>query len=131
LLRRARASERIRRTQRRTPGGDARRMAGQLRGRASGVRRLLRASEHLPLPAAPGRGRGRDRCERPGGALRGDARATHPLALTRRPVPPRAAAWSSPVEWITFGLRVLTLALFVGYEVGERWKQRKMGLEVE
>ncbi len=40
-------------------------------------------------------------------------------------------ASSSPVEWITFGLGVLTLVLFVGYEIGERSKQRKMGLEIE
>src|SRR5690606_23079028 len=40
-------------------------------------------------------------------------------------------ASSSPVEWITFGLGVVTLVLFVGYEIGERSKQRRTGLETE
>ncbi|OJU40235.1 MAG: sugar ABC transporter permease [Microbacterium sp. 69-10] len=40
-------------------------------------------------------------------------------------------ASTSPVEWITFGLGVVTLVLFVGYELGERSKQAKMGLETE
>jgi len=40
-------------------------------------------------------------------------------------------ASSSPVEWITLGLGVLTLVLFVGYELRERAKVRKMGLEPE
>lgn len=40
-------------------------------------------------------------------------------------------ASTSPVEWITLGLGILTLVLFVGYELGERSKQKKMGLEAE
>ncbi|GAA2903106.1 MULTISPECIES: multiple monosaccharide ABC transporter permease [Microbacterium] len=40
-------------------------------------------------------------------------------------------ASTSPVEWITLGLGVLTLVLFVGYELRERAKVRKMGLEPE
>lgn len=40
-------------------------------------------------------------------------------------------ASTSPVEWITFGLGILTLVLFVGYELRERTKQQKMGLEAE
>ncbi|MEV7633527.1 multiple monosaccharide ABC transporter permease [Microbacterium sp. NPDC089318] len=40
-------------------------------------------------------------------------------------------ASTSPVEWITLGLGVLTLVLFVGYELRERAKQKKMGLEPE
>ncbi|WP_336646798.1 multiple monosaccharide ABC transporter permease [Microbacterium sp. USHLN186] len=40
-------------------------------------------------------------------------------------------ASTSPVEWITLGLGVLTLVLFVGYELRERTKLKKMGLEPE